>query len=145
MPIIDFLLDLIFQSNLPQDNADSESPLNLNLLSRSCCSDEKDVIFRPRAESSTVLSSGSKFGASYTIQARLKEDYKKGKVASTLGAVLVDWKPSPLPMPDDYYPQLGLLVRAATWNVLHSIPTARTFQPMYLWRSLSQSTTAWRT
>jgi hypothetical protein len=82
-----------------QNDPDPESPLDLSLTSGDS---DSDVLYKAGpSELSRVLSPSSKLSLAYTVQGYLKDDYKKGGVTSSLGAILVDWLPSTIHLPDE--------------------------------------------
>jgi hypothetical protein len=76
---------------------DPESSLNLSLKSGD---GDSDVLYTAGlSEVSRVLSPSSKFSLAYSVQGYLHDGYKVG--GETLGAILVDWLPSTIQLPDD--------------------------------------------
>jgi hypothetical protein len=73
--------------------------LNLSLKSGD---GNSDVLYKAGlSELSRVLSPSSKISLAYSVQGNLKDDYKKGGITSSLGAILVDWLPSTIQLPDE--------------------------------------------
>jgi hypothetical protein len=48
-----------------------------------------------------ILSTGARLGISYTVLARLKKGLQQGSASSSLGSILVDWRPSFLELPSE--------------------------------------------
>jgi hypothetical protein len=48
-----------------------------------------------------VLAAGSKLSLAYSVQANLKDGFKKGGVTAPFGALSVDWLPSPIALPEE--------------------------------------------
>jgi len=61
---------------------------------------ESDVIYKSTSSNPwRVLTDSAKLSVSYTVKAMLEKEPKKDGVSSSLGAVLVDWRPSTISLP----------------------------------------------
>lgn len=64
--------------------------------------DDGSVIYRSELnEPCRMLSTGAKFCISYTVRAKLKDEVESRSVSSSLGSILVDWRPSTLDLPNE--------------------------------------------
>lgn len=80
------------------DNGSSESPVSLSLQSH----DGSNVLYSPETiDPCRILSIGSKLAVAYTVKPTLKGAPDSIGAKSTLGTILIDWKPSSLPLPSD--------------------------------------------
>jgi hypothetical protein len=86
-----------------KDNESADNPVSTTLISNKATSmNDGDCIYKPRNEDPCrFLSTGSRLSVSYTILASLKDD-TISNASTTLGSILVDWRPSILELPLEY-------------------------------------------
>ena len=93
-----------------QDDAGSDSPLDLLLMRKRKANEGVGVLYKPsRDDPCRILSEGTKFSIGYTVQPLMKTDYKSSSVSSTLGALLVGWLATALDLPDEAKGHSGTL------------------------------------
>ena len=81
------------------DKDDNACELRLQTGASACA---PGVLFAPKGnDSSRILTNGSRFGLSYSIQPLVKDQYMKGSVSTRLGVIWVDWYPVSVPLPED--------------------------------------------
>ena len=81
-----------------KNNIRTDNPICTSLIPNNAMHDD-DCIYRPRIDDPCrILSTGSRLTVSYSILASLKDDTRTS-ASSTLGSVLVDWRPSILELP----------------------------------------------
>ena len=84
-----------------QDNAQPDHPLTVSLVSNDV-TDEGAVIYKSDLnDPCRMLSTGAKLCISYTVRAKLKDEVDLGSISSSLGSILVDWRPSTLELPSE--------------------------------------------
>ena len=95
-----------------------ESNVTVSLASASA-NGASETLYEPHLDNPCrLLSAGSKLSIAYTVKPCLKDPTTLAKVKASLGNVVVDWKSSPLPLPEDAKKDLAFLHGVASHGPL---------------------------